>query len=219
MKSYQVDPVTGFTPIAQYNVGDYAIIVNPKLPVRSFPELVAYAKANRSKFNVGTGGGHLDLVMASLGEVSGANWSMVRYKGVAPSRLAVIGGEVDASIDTIGFAKEQSQAGKVGLVATTGLQRSADTPSVPTVGESGVPGYHASFWWGFGGPPRMPAETVKTLNAAIRTAVATPEVQNLLRMDGTRPAVGSPEEFAALIAAETKRWGEVARKYNIVQGG
>ncbi|MDP3136318.1 MAG: tripartite tricarboxylate transporter substrate binding protein [Burkholderiaceae bacterium] len=217
MQSYKIDPTKGFTPIAQYNAGEYAIVSNPKVPARNFEELVAYAKANPKKFNVATGGGHLDLVISLLGEVSGANWSIVRYKGVAPARLAVVAGEVDAEIDVVGFAREQSAAGKVRFIAVTGDKRNADVPSVPTIGEGSLPGFQAGFWWGFGGPPGMPAEAVKTLNAAIRAAVETPEVRAALRSDGTRAAVGTPEDFARLIADETKRWGAVARKYSITQ--
>lgn len=217
MKGYQIDPVKGFTPIAQYNWGDYAIVAAPKVPARNFGELVAYAKANPSKFNVGTGGGHLDLVLALVGDSAGVNWTAVRYKGVAPSRLAVLAGDIDASIDTTGFAREQAAGGKLQFVAVTSDKRSSDSPAVPTIAESGLPGFNAGFWWGFGGPPGMPAEAVKVLNSAIRTALEAPEVQAALRADGSRGAGGTPEEFGRLIAEETKRWSAVAKKHNIVQ--
>lgn len=217
MKNYQIDPVSGFTPIAQYNYGEYAIISNARIPASNFEELVQYAKAHSKKFNVGTGGGHLDLVLALLSDASGVNWSTIRYKGVAPARLAVLAGEVDAGIDVVGFAKEQASSGKLRFIAVTGDKRSPDSPATPTIAESGLPGFEAGFWWGFGGPPGMSAEAVRVLNAAIRKAVETPEVQAALRADGTRAVTGSPEEFSRLIAKDSKRWGEVARKHNIVQ--
>ncbi len=217
MKGYQVDPIKGFTPISQYNWGDYAIIASPKLPARNFSELVAYAKANPARFNIGTGGGHLDLVVALLGDSAGVNWSIVRYKGVAPSRLAVLGSDIDAAIDTTGFAREQAEGGKVKFLAVTSDRRSADSPNVPTIAESGLPGFNARFWWGFGGPPGMPAEAVKVLNAALRVAATSPEAQTAQKVDGIWPATGTPEEFARLISDESRRWSAVAKKHNIVQ--
>jgi tripartite-type tricarboxylate transporter receptor subunit TctC len=215
MKSYQIDPVKGFTPISQYNYGEYSILVNSKVPVNNFAELIAYAKANPKTFNIATGGGHLDMVVALLGQQAGINWSIIRYKGLAQSRVALLAGDVDAAIDVFGFAKEQGTAGKLKFVAVTGKQRNPDAPNVLTVAESGLPGFEAGFWWGFGGPPGMPAHAVKTLNAAIRSAVQSPEVQTALQRDGTRGVTGTPEEFSRFIATEARRWGAVARANNI----
>lgn len=218
MKGYHVDPVAGFTPIGQYNYGDYALAASSRVPAQNFAELAAYAKAHPAKFNVGSGGGHLDLVMALLGDVSGSNWSVIRYKGVAPARMALAAGEIDANLDTVGFAKDQAAAKKLKFIATTGAQRSPYAPDTPTIAESGLPNFEAGFWWGFGGPPGMPGKAVRVLNTALREAIQTPEVAKLLHNDGLQARTGTPDEFARYIDTEFQRWSGVARKYNIVQG-
>ncbi|WP_084217183.1 Bug family tripartite tricarboxylate transporter substrate binding protein [Xenophilus azovorans] len=215
MKEYQIDPVKGFTPITQYNFGDYSIVVNNKVPVNNFAELVAYAKANPKTFNIATSGGHLDMVIALLGEQTGVNWSIIRYKGLAEARTALLAGDVDAAIDVFGFAKDQAAAGKIKFIAVTGPERNPDAPNVKTVAETSLPGFKAGFWWGFGGPPGMPPAAVEKLNSALRKAVELADVRTALRRDGTRAATGSPEDFIRFITAENKLWRDVAKANNI----
>lgn len=215
MKEYQIDPVKGFTPITQYNFAEYSILVNNKVPVNNFAELVAYAKANPKTFNIATSGGHLDMVIALLGAQTGVNWSIVRYKGLAEARIALLAGDVDASIDILGFSKEQAAAGKLKFIAVTGPERNPDAPNVKTVAETSLPGFKAGYWWGFGGPPGMPLVAVEKLNSALRKAVQLADVQTALRRDGMRAVTGTPEDFTRFITAEYKLWLDVAKANNI----
>ncbi len=198
-KTPQPDPVKSFTPITQINYGHFSIVVHSSVPARNVMELVAYAKANPGKFNFGVGGSSLELAVALLGSETNVNWSMIRYKGVAPSRTAVMANEVQAAIDLHGFAKQQADSGRIRIIAVTGPKRSPIIPAVPTVAESGVPGYEAGFWWGLGGPAGLPPAVVATLNDAFVSAIRSPEVDELIRAEGTDPTPSTPQELGRLI--------------------
>lgn len=216
LPGYDIDPVKGFSMITQYNRSDYSIVVNKTLPVGNLDELLRYARSSPEKFNLAGGGGHMDLVAAYLGEQAKLRWSVVKYKGSAPARLALLSGEVTAALDVPGYAKEMDDAGKLRFIAVTGAQRGTEWPAIPAVAEK-IPGFEASFWWGFAGPRGLPSSIVKTLNGAIRHAVQTPAVQEALRRAGAIGVTGTPEDLERLMASYAKEWGGIARKFNITQ--
>ena len=216
MANWEIDPAKGFTPITQYNRGEYAIVVSNAIPATTLPDLLRYARDNSGKFNIGVAGGHIDLVATYLGERAKIPWTVVRYKGSAPVRLALLSGEVTAAIEVPGYAKEMDDAGKLRFIAVTGAQRGTEWPAIPAVEEK-IPGFEASFWWGFAGPRGLPSSIVKTLNGAIRHAVQTPAVQEALRRDGAIGVTGTPEDLERLMASYAKEWGGIARKFNITQ--
>jgi len=127
------------------------------------------------------------------------------------------GGETQAGLDVPGFSKQFADQGRWKFIAVTGDKRNDMAPGVPTVAESGFPGFEAGFWWAIGGPTAMPADIVAKLNAAARKAIASPAVKTLMAQDGQRPVPSSPEQLKQLMVAETKRWGDIARQHNIVQ--
>ena len=215
MANWEIDPAKGFTPITQYNRGEYAIVVSNAIPATTLPDLLRYARDNSGKFNIGVAGGHIDLVATYLGERAKIPWTVVRYKGQAPVRLALMSGELSAAIDVPGYAKEMEDAGKLRFIATTGSRRGFGWPNKPTVAET-IPDFEASFFWSFAGPPGLPAPIVEKLNTAIRKAVELPSIQEAIRQDGAVSAVGTPEDLSRLIFSQTKLWGDVAKRYNIV---
>jgi len=210
-KSFTTNPTKDFTPISQLVTGNYALVVHPSVPVKNVSELIAYAKANPDKLNFGTAGGSIDLVVSLLKNKAGIEFTTINYKGIAPARQAVLANEAQITLDVIGVANEMAAAGRMKFLATTGAKRDPLAPNVPTVGESGLPGFAADFWWGYGGPAGLPPAIVKTLHAAIVDALKSPEFIRQITANGNNPVGNTPEEFARIIASDVQMWAGAAK--------
>jgi tripartite-type tricarboxylate transporter receptor subunit TctC len=147
--------------------------------------------------------------------MAGVKIVAVPYKGGAPALTAVIAGDIPMSINPLAEVVGQIEGGQLRAVAVTSAQRSKALPDVPTVAESGVPGYDVSVWWGFLGPARMPPELVTKLETDLKSALQDPDVQTTLEKIGATPLGNSSKEFEAFMRAEAEKWEPVLKAANI----
>jgi len=186
--------------------------VNPSVPAKTVPELIAYAKANPGKLNMASSGiGAPSQVFGELFKtMAGVNLVNVPYRGAAPAVTDLLAGQVQVYFDPIPNSIGYIRAGKVRPLAITSATRSKALPELPTVSEF-VPGYEASFWFGIGAPKATPAEIVEQLNKEINACLADPKMKAQLADLGGVALPGSPAEFGKLIADETEKWAKVIK--------
>jgi tripartite-type tricarboxylate transporter receptor subunit TctC len=207
MKTVPVDIPNALAPIALMISQPYLLVVTPSLPVSSVKELVAHAKAKPLVYASSGVGSVVHLGMEMLKSMSGMDMTHVPYKGSGLSMIDLMGGRVQVAITNVLTAMPLARSGKVKALAVTSPQRSQALPDLPTVAESGVPGYELRSWYGLVGPKSMPAPLILKLNETVTAVMTSPEVKNRLAMDGAEAApANTPAQFRALIAAEIKRW-------------
>jgi tripartite-type tricarboxylate transporter receptor subunit TctC len=211
-RNLQYDPATAFTPIASLSSSPQMLVVNPRVPARSFQEFLAYAKANPGKINFASPGygtqPHLLGEMFRL--ATGVNIVHVPYKGTAQAITDLLAGEVQMYFETVSLLLPHVQAEKLRALAVADETRCPQLPEVPTTTESGFPQLQATYWSGVVAPAGTPANIISKLNSAINEILKTPELRaNLAQLDA-KPKIGSPEEFTAFLAAERQKWTEVA---------
>jgi tripartite-type tricarboxylate transporter receptor subunit TctC len=208
--------IRDIAPVASFIRGALVMVVHPSVPAKTVPEFVAYAKANPGKLSCGSGGiGGITHITAELFKMmAGVDMVHVPYRGVAPALTDLLGGQVQVLFANPAQSIPYIGDGRLRALAITTATRSAALPDIPTVGEF-VPGYEASSIFGFGAPKNTPAEIVDKLNQEINAGLADPKIKaRLADLDGT-VLVGSPVDFAKLIAEETEKWGKVIRAANI----
>jgi tripartite-type tricarboxylate transporter receptor subunit TctC len=199
-------------PVASIAQVPNVLDVNPSVPVKTVPELIAYAKTNPRKLSMGSGGlgspqhvaGELFMMM------TGVDLVHVPYRGGAPAIADLVGGQLQVMFDMMPEAIEHIRAGKLRSLAVTTATRAPLLPEVPTVGDF-VPGFETSFWWGVGAPRNTPAEIIDKLNKEINAGLADPRLKARLTDLGATTLPGSSNEFGMLIARETEKWGRVVR--------
>lgn len=207
------DLARDFAHITSITYGPGIVVVSPSLPIRSVPELIAYAKARPGKVSFGSAGNgapsHLAVellkVMAQIDVVH------IPYKGMAPALTDVIGGQIQFSIPTIAGGLPLTRAGKLRALAVTGAHRSPAEPALPTVAESGVPGYQASNWYGFAAPAKTPRAIIDKLNHEFARILTAPDVRDKLLNVGMEPATTTPEQYTDFVKAEIAKWTRVVR--------
>jgi len=211
-KTTPFDPLRDFAPIVL--VADVPLVVaaNPSLPVRTLPELIAYAKANPGKVTYSTAGngsmGHLTAEL--IQRETGMKLTHVPYKGSAPALNDLVAGVVNLSFDLAPTYVPQVKAGKVNALAVTTSARTPVLPDVPTVVESGVAGYQSFGWFAFVAPAGTPADVIEKVNAITNTYIASPEGKARLAEFGMGPRGGTPQELGAFMASELARWRPIA---------
>jgi tripartite-type tricarboxylate transporter receptor subunit TctC len=205
-----IAPVAGIIRLPQ------VMEVNPSLPVKTVPEFIAYAKANRGKINFGSGGiGTPSHVSGELFKMmTGVNMQHVAYRGGGPSLTGLLGGQVQVLFDNTASSIEYIRAGRLRALGVTTVTRSEALPDIPTVGDF-VQGYEASGFGGVGAPKNTPPEIIEKLNKEINAALAEPKMKVRLADLGGTVLVLSPSEFGKFIADETEKWGKVIRAANI----
>jgi tripartite-type tricarboxylate transporter receptor subunit TctC len=208
--------VRDIAPVAGIIRGPYVIVVNPSVPAKTVPELIAYAKANPRKLNMaspGTGTGpHIAGELFKM--MAGVDMVHVPYRGTGPSLTNLIGGQVQVTFEATPASIGYIRAGTLRALAVTTTRRSEALPDIPTVAEF-VPGYEASAWFGAGAPKATPAEIVEKLNKEINAGLADPKIEARLANLGGDVLALSPADFGKLIADETEKWGKVIRALNI----
>jgi tripartite-type tricarboxylate transporter receptor subunit TctC len=212
------DPVKDFTPITGLISINQALTVNPALPVNSVKELLALAKSKPSELDYGTFGigssSHLN--MALLESAAGVKLTPVHYKGATPALTDVMAGHIQLMFISVGSAVPQWKAGKVRILAVGARQRLEGLPEVPTVAESGLPGFEAVSWFGLYGPAGLPPDIVAKINTEVRALFADAEVRKtFLAPQFFESLVDSPAELAGFLATEAKKWGKVIRDAKI----
>src|SRR5262249_35787583 len=208
------DPVKGFTPISGLVTINQALIVNPALPVHNVKELIALAKQKPGELNYGTFGigssGHLNMELFQA--LSGAKLQAVHYKGATPALTDVMAGHIQMMFISVGSAVPQWKADKVKLLAVGAAKRMALLPEVPTVAESGLPGYEAGAGVRPSRGPGMPGEIVGKINGEVRKIFGDAEVKkNFLDRQYFESIAGTPEQLANFIRSDEPKWRKVIR--------
>jgi tripartite-type tricarboxylate transporter receptor subunit TctC len=203
-------------PVAGIALDPFVLEVTPSLPVKTIPELIAYAKAHPGKVNYGSGGigSGNQLTAEMLKVMTGIDLVHVPYRGAGPAMVDLMGGQVQVMFNTMSASLQHVKAGKLRAIGVATKTRQAALPDVPTVAEF-VPGYEASFWTGIAAPKGTPAEIVDKVNKAVNAGFADPDVKARLDGWGATPLPGSSADFAKFVADETEKWGKVIRTANI----
>ena len=211
------DTLRDFTPIANMINFPLMLVAHPSLPVKSVKELIALAKSKPGEITyshpgIGNTGHIAGELLNAVGKVQTTG---IPYKGTAPSVIAVLSGEAHLTYSSIPTALPYIRAGRLRALGVGNAKRMPSLPEFPTVAEAGLPGYEAYAWGGMLGPAKMPANIVQQLSREIVAAINSKEVTERMLNEGTVPTPSSPEEFAAYIASEIKKWGVVIRGANI----
>ena len=211
------DPVKDLAPVTFAVSTPNIVVVNPAVPVKAIKELIALAKANPGALNYGSGatGASSHLAAELFKHMAGVNIVRVPYKGQGPALLGVLGGEVQMSFATLGSVAGHIKSGKLRALAITTAKPSALAPGLPTVADSGLPGYQSASNAGMLVPARTPARLITLLNREIVQALTRPEMKELLFKEGTEVVGSSPQEFAASIKAEMASLGKVIKAAGI----
>lgn len=211
------DPLKAFAPVSTLGSFDLGLFVATGSRFGSLKDLVAHAKANPGKLNVGTiAVGSTQHLAAKLFEtVAGIETLVVPYKGSPAVLAALRGGEIDVAFEIVGPMLAQVQAGVVKALVVSSDRRNPALPDVPTAIEAGVAGYDVASWNALAAPAGTPAPVIEQLNRAAREALASPAVQDKLGKLGMRTAASTPAGLERLLASEIRRWGEVIRAAKI----
>ena len=211
------DPVRDFAPVALATTSPLLAVAPLSLPAKDIREFVAYARANDGKLNYGSSGPGSSPHLATelLMSITGIRMQHIAYKGIAPAVTALLADEVQFSLVPIAVGLPHIKAGRLRALGVAGLQRSAATPDIPTLNESGLPDYEVIAWWGMLAPARTPRAIVSKLNREMRAVLELPEVRRSLVDQGMDPAARSPEDFGALIKADMEKWGEIGRRLGV----
>jgi tripartite-type tricarboxylate transporter receptor subunit TctC len=211
------DPLRDLAPITMAVVFPNVLVVHPSVPANTLAEFVALAKAKPGAINYGSSG------IGNAGHLAGELFRMVAkidivhvpYKGGGPATTDLLGGQIAAVFATPASVVGHIKAGRLRALATTGAQRSPAMPEVPTIAESGYPGYEATNWYAYVAPAKTPKEILVRLNQELVTALAAPEVHEQLLSHGLEPMSGTSEALAKYIEREYATWGRVVKEAKI----
>lgn len=211
------DGVKGFTPIGGFAQMTVVLLGSQSMPVRTYKELVAYARANPGKINYGTpgNGSASHLTTELIKDKSGLQLTHIPYKGGAPMLQALVAGEVQLAIGDLTTSKSWIDSGRVIPLAVLSAKRAPSLPNVPTLIEEGVMDDPADFWFGLSGPAGMPPAVVARLNSALQRSVAQQKLQEFFKSKGVEPAYVGAQELKDLWTMEQKRWSDVIRMKQI----
>ncbi len=218
-KSLPYDTVADFAPVSTLGFFDIAVITKSDSKLNSIQDLLAYAKANPGKLNIGTISiGSTQHLSAELFKgMTGIDAMIVPYKGSPDVLVALRGNDVQVSFDMLAPVMSQLKSGVVRVIAVTSDRRFQGLPNVPTVAESGVPGYQASSWNAIAGPAKTPRPIIDRLQKEINIALAAPEVKSKLLDLGVAARGSTPEELKALLVSDINKWRGVIEKAKIVK--
>ena len=216
---FSFDPVSDITPIIQLSQGPLLIVVRPSLPVKTTKDLIALAKSKPGQVNFASSGQGSVIHMATelFDSMAGIKMNHIPYKGTGPALTDTIGGQTDVFFSSTATAMPHVKSGKLRAVAVTTAKRIPALPDVPTVAESGVPGYDVVLWHGLIGPKGLPRPIVDRISAEAAKALKLKDTGEQLQADGVAPAGGTPEQFAAQIKKEIGIWRKVATDAGVKQ--
>jgi tripartite-type tricarboxylate transporter receptor subunit TctC len=208
--------IRDIAPVAAISHEPNVVVLNPSLPTRTVPELIAYAKANPGRINMASAGNGTTSHLAGelFKMMTGVNMVHVPYRGGGPALTDLLAGQVQVFFPPMVVAVGQVRAGNLRALAVTTATRSEALPDIPTVGEF-MPGYEASVWFGLGAPKGTPAEVIDKLNQETNAALTDPKIKARIAESGGTVLPGSPADFGKLIAEETEKWSKVVRAANI----
>lgn len=206
-----------FAPVIFLTSVPQVLVVNQSVPVKSVNELISLAKSKPGTLTyASSGNGAINHLTGELfSSMAGIQLLHVPYKGGGPASVALMSGEVDMIFGEPATIVQQVKSGKLKAIAVTSAKRSLGMPDLPTIGESGVPGYEVTSWNGLLVPAKTPPEIIARLNAEFNKVLAMPDMRQRLIERGFEPVGGEPERFARHIQAELAKWGPVVRKTGI----
>jgi tripartite-type tricarboxylate transporter receptor subunit TctC len=216
-RSLDYDPFTDLAPITQVCTFDFALAVRSDFPAKTPQELVAWLKANPASAQYGSpSAGALPHFFGLLfGRAAGVEMTHIAYKGTAPALSDLLGGQIPMVSSTVSDFLELHRAGKIRVIATSGEERTADLPDVPTFKESGID-IVGSGWYGMFAPARTPPDVVARLNAALVTALAQPDIKQRVSGFGLKPTGTSPAQLAAIQKADADKWAPIVKASGFV---
>ena len=213
----QYDTLKDFTPILFLGQITPVLCVPASLPVHSFSDFIAFAKANPNtmnyaSFGVGT---YAHLGMEDLKKRTGINILHVPYKGSSPATMALLSGQVSAMIVNINVIADHARAGTVRIIAAAGPKRSAFRPDLPTIAESGVPGFATGAWWGLFGPANLPPAIVDKIRRDATAYLRTPEAVKFFEINTIETSEKTPDQFAKLVRDDYEHWGALIKAVGV----
>ena len=216
-KGLPYDAFRDFAPITLLIAAPMGVLVHPSVPAKNITELVAHAKSQQGRINYGSSGpgsiAHLSTeVLASMG---GMRMTHIPYKGVAAFTAAALSNEIQVALGNLFSTESLWKSGRLRLIAHTGSRRLDTIPDVPTVAESGIPGYEATIWYGFLAPAKTSPAIVQQLYREMRAIAETPDVRQTLLAQGNDVVASTPEAFAKFMRSEAAKWGEVGRRLGV----
>ena len=216
-KKLPYDPIKDFAPVTEVFATPLVLLVHPSQPIKTIKELVAYAKEHPGKLNYGTSGpgSSPHLMTELLNSMAGIQMTHVPYKGVASVMTALLGGELQIAYSNPVTGAPLWKAGKLRPLGMSGLKRSEAFPEIPTIDETGVPGYEALIWYGFMAPAKTPGAVVDRLHRDVVSVLKIPEVRQTLVAQGNDVIGNTPAEFAAFINKEADKWGALGKRLGI----
>jgi tripartite-type tricarboxylate transporter receptor subunit TctC len=211
------DPVRDFAPVTMVAYSPHILVVNPAVPVNSMQELVALAKSKPGKLNFAISGvgGAPHLAGVEFARRTGVKWEYIPYKGGAQAIADVAGGQADVTLNGMLATYPLVKGGRLKLLAVSSARRMNAIPGVPTIAESGLPGFETGSWQGVIAPLDTPREIVARLNAEIGRILATPEMRDKLGNQGADVRTNSPDEFAAFIRTEKDKWAKLVKEADV----
>jgi tripartite-type tricarboxylate transporter receptor subunit TctC len=213
-KGLGFNPIRDFAPIALFGSTPLVTMVSNDVPVNTIQELIALAKAKPGTINYGSAGiGTTPHLTAELFKsMAGVDLVHVPYRGTGPAMVGLMAGDIQLFFDLLPNSVPQIKAGKVKAIGNAGPTRPASLPDLPTVAEQGLPGFSSTSWWGFVGPAKMPEAVKAKLIEGTRKVLSSPAVIKHMHDLSAEPGDAFGKDFAAFLAAEEKKWGEVVRK-------
>ena len=212
------DPLKDFAPITALVSATQALVVNPSLAINTVKDLLALAKTKPGELTYGSFGigstGHLNMEM--LQAMTGVRFNHIPYNGAGPAMNDVIGGHIGFMFAALSIVKGNVNAGKLRMIGVGSDHRSKEFPEVPTLAESGVPGFEAKSWFGLVAPAGTPPDIIRKINQDVTKVISAPEFsKEYLTAQGLEPILGTPDQFAAFIRTETVKWGKVVKEADI----
>jgi tripartite-type tricarboxylate transporter receptor subunit TctC len=216
-KNLPYDPIKDFTAVGGVFSAPNILVVPVNSPYKSVPELIAAAKANPGKLTFASSGSGTSVHLSAVLFEKMAKIDMIHipYKGTGSAMPDVISGQVDMSFPNLPSGWPQVKAGNLRALGVTTAKRSAAAPSVPTIAESGLPGYDMATWYGVVAPANLPIDIRNRLNKELQSILADPKFKDKLIAQGADPMPGTPEQFSALIKSETEKWRKLIAQSNI----
>ena len=213
LRSVPYDPLRDFVPIGLISIGPFLLITHPSVPAKSVKELIVLAKAKPGSLNYASAGNGVanHLAMELFKHMTGVNIVHVPYKGAPQAVTDVLAGHMNMMFNSIAPVLPHVRSGRVRTLGIASPKRSPQLPDIPTIAESGVPGYESENWFGLFAPAKLPRRLVTFLNDALVKVVHSPEVKAQFVALGADPIGSSPEDFAAFVRRDMERWAVVVK--------
>lgn len=209
------DILKDFAPVTSLAHGSFTLAAHPSLPAKTVTELIAFARKRPGEVNVATAGSALRLAAKMLDSMAGIRTTEINYKSTPQAITAVVSGETSVGFPATSSAIPYARSGKLRALAVTTPKRSSMAPDVPTVAESGVPGYDVTTWYGLLVPAATSKEIIARLNGAVVNTLTNPAVKKLFAQTDLEPNYSTPEQFGAYIRSEVAKWAKVIKESGI----